>query len=90
MRTRQFVFEANPGGAPCNELSMQSRFGYKTAFIGKVGYDMFCHVLANAISECGIVTDGLRLNNEVNTMLAFVSKLENGYREFSFLSQSRY
>lgn len=31
------IFEANPGGAPCNLLSMLSKLGKKTAFIGKVG-----------------------------------------------------
>ena len=35
------VFEANPGGAPCNVLSMLAGLGYKTAFIGKVGDDYF-------------------------------------------------
>lgn len=35
------LFEANPGGAPCNVLSMLSRLGHKTAFIGKVGKDFF-------------------------------------------------
>ena len=28
------LFEANPGGAPCNVLAMLSRLGHKTAFIG--------------------------------------------------------
>ena len=31
------LLEANPGGAPCNVLSMLQRLGKKTAFIGKVG-----------------------------------------------------
>jgi fructokinase len=78
------VFEANPGGAPCNVLSMLSRFGHKTAFLGKVGSDMFGHMLAKAIAECGIATDGLRFDSQVNTTLAFVHKLENGDRDFSF------
>ena len=30
------LFEANPGGAPCNVLAMLSRLGHRTAFIGKV------------------------------------------------------
>ena len=30
------LLEANPGGAPCNVLSMVSKLGGKTAFIGKV------------------------------------------------------
>ena len=35
------LFEANPGGAPCNVLSIVSKLGHKTAFIGKVGIDSF-------------------------------------------------
>ena len=30
------LFEANPGGAPCNALAMLNRLGKKTNFIGKV------------------------------------------------------
>lgn len=43
--------EANPRGAPCNVLAMLSRLGKKTAFIGKVGDDMFGHQLENALKE---------------------------------------
>ena len=39
------IFEANPGGAPCNVLAMLSRLGYQTAFIGKVGEDYFGRML---------------------------------------------
>ena len=78
------MFEANPGGAPCNVLSMLGRFGHKTAFIGKVGEDMFGRMLAGAIAECGIATEGLLFDPDVNTTLAFVHKLENGDRDFSF------
>ena len=35
------LFEANPGGAPCNVLAMLNRLGKKTNFIGKVGEDQF-------------------------------------------------
>ena len=35
------MLEANPGGAPCNVLAMLEKLGKKTAFIGKVGNDMF-------------------------------------------------
>lgn len=31
------LFEANPGGAPCNVLAMLEKLGRRTAFIGKVG-----------------------------------------------------
>ena len=35
------LFEANPGGAPCNVLAMLTKLGKNTAFIGKVGDDFF-------------------------------------------------
>ena len=78
------MFEANPGGAPCNVLSMLSRLGKKTAFIGKVGNDGFGKQLAQAIEEVGIDASGLMFDNEVHTTLALVHKLENGDRDFSF------
>jgi fructokinase len=78
------VLEANPGGAPCNVLSMLSKLGKKVAFIGKVGNDGFGHQLENAIKEQGIVTDGLCFDDEVHTTLALVLKLANGDRDFSF------
>ena len=48
------LFEANPGGAPCNVLAMLTKLGYKTAFIGKVGEDFFGEQLRDAITEVGI------------------------------------
>ena len=78
------LLEANPGGAPCNVLSMLSRFGRKTAFIGKVGNDGFGNMLKNAIAEQGILTDGLCMDDEVHTTLALVLKKPNGDRDFAF------
>ena len=78
------VFEANPGGAPCNVLSMLSRLGRKTAFIGKVGNDGFGKQLAAAIEEVGINAEGLVYDDDVHTTLALVHTLEGGDRDFSF------
>lgn len=78
------IFEANPGGAPCNVLSMLSKLGKKAAFIGKVGDDAFGRQLEDAIKEVGIESKGLCKDKEVNTTLAFVLKLPNGDRDFSF------
>ena len=78
------LMEANPGGAPCNVLSMMSRQGKKTAFIGKVGNDIFGRQLKEAVEEVGINTEGLVTDEEVNTTLAFVKTLDGGDREFSF------
>ncbi|MBP3851145.1 MAG: carbohydrate kinase [Erysipelotrichaceae bacterium] len=78
------VLEANPGGAPCNVLSMLTRFGKKVAFIGKVGNDGFGHQLEKAIAEQGVATDGLRFDDAVHTTLALVLKKEDGDRDFAF------
>lgn len=40
------VLEVNPGGALCNVLAMLNKLGKKTAFIGKVGNDIFGKQLA--------------------------------------------
>jgi fructokinase len=78
------LFEANPGGAPCNVLSMLAKLGKKTAFIGKVGYDQFGVSLKAALDEVGIASDYLVFDNEVHTTLAFVHTFPNGDRDFSF------
>ncbi len=78
------MFEANPGGAPCNVLAMLNRFGHKTAFIGKVGEDIFGLRLKQVLEEIGIDTIGLVMDKEVRTTLAFVQNDEIGDRSFSF------
>ena len=78
------LFEANPGGAPCNVLSMLQNLGGSTAFIGKVGNDFFGRMLKERIEKQGIDSTGLVFDEEVNTTLAFVNKLPNGDRDFSF------
>lgn len=78
------LFEANPGGAPCNVLAMLNRFGHKTAFIGKVGEDIFGQRLKQVLEEIGIATIGLVMDKEIRTTLAFVQNDENGDRSFSF------
>ncbi|WP_331463335.1 carbohydrate kinase family protein [Anaerosacchariphilus polymeriproducens] len=78
------IFEANPGGAPCNVLAMANQLGKKTAFIGKVGKDMFGVQLRETLKKVGIEDKGLIDDSEVNTTLAFVKNEENGERSFSF------
>ncbi len=78
------ILEVNPGGAPCNVLSMLSGLGHKAAFIGKVGDDMFGTQLEQAIKEVGIETAGLKKDKDVHTTLAFVHTQPDGDREFSF------
>ena len=78
------LFEANPGGAPCNVLAMLQKLGKKTAFIGKVGNDIFGKMLCEKVQATGIDISGLVTDEKVNTTLAFVQTLEDGDREFSF------
>ena len=78
------LFEACPGGAPCNMLAMLRKLGKECAFIGKVGNDMFGRLLRQVILDAGIQADALILDDEIPTTLAFVKTLPDGDREFSF------
>ena len=53
------LLEANPGGAPCNVLSMLTNLGHSTAFIGKVGDDIFGEMLKERVSGLNINIENL-------------------------------
>ena len=78
------MFEANPGGAPCNVLAMLNKLGHPTAFIGKVGKDIFGLKLKSVLEEVGIDTSNLIVDEDARTTLAFVQTFEDGDRDFSF------
>ena len=78
------LFEANPGGAPCNVLAMLKKLGRSCAFVGKVGEDMFGHLLRDVAEEADICMDYLIFDKDVRTTLAFVKTFPNGDRDFSF------
>ena len=78
------LFEANPGGTVCNVLAMLNKAGRKTAFIGKVGQDIFGNKLKAVLEEVGIDTSNMLMDEEVRTTLAFVQTLAGGDRDFSF------
>jgi fructokinase len=78
------LWEANPGGAPCNVLAMLNKLNRKTAFIGKIGRDVYGDQLRRTVEDAGIDVTGLLTDGEVHTTLAIVHKLENGDRDFSF------
>ena len=78
------LFEANPGGAPCNVLAMLKRFGHQVSFIGKVGDDIFGRKLKGTLEEVGIGTENLLMDKDVRTTLAFVETFPDGDRDFSF------
>ena len=78
------IYEANPGGAPCNVLAMLTKLGRKTAFIGKVGHDIFGNRLKEILAETGIDISNLVMDEEARTTLAFVETFPDGDRDFSF------
>ena len=78
------LFEANPGGAPCNVLAMLQKLGRRTAFIGKVGSEAFGRMLRQTGEEAGIDMSALREDERVHTTLAFVQTAPDGDRDFSF------
>ena len=78
------IFEANPGGAPCNVLAMLKKLGKSCAFIGKVGADMFGTQLRSVAAEAGIDLTHLVADPAAHTTLAFVKNFPGGDRDFSF------
>ena len=65
-------------------LTALSKFGRKTAFIGKVGKDMHGAFLKEVLMENGIDTEGLVEGEDAFTTLAFVALSDVGERSFSF------
>ena len=78
------LFEANPGGAPCNVLAILAKLGKKTAFIGKVGNDMFGAMLKGTIERVGISSKELKVDKNVNT--TYISRRR---QSIFLLSESR-
>ena len=75
---------AHPGGAPANFLAALTKFGAKTALLGKVGSDTFGKLLIGTLQNAGIETRGLIVTDDVFTTLAFVTFDAHGDREFAF------
>ena len=75
---------AHPGGAPANFLAALTKFGAKTALMGKVGTDTFGKLLLSTLQKAGIDTRGMIETGDVFTTLAFVTFDEHGDREFAF------
>ena len=75
---------AHPGGAPANYLAALTKFGAKTAMIGKVGSDAFGRLLIKTLKGAGIDTRGMLVSDDVFTTIAFVTLDDSGDREFSF------
>lgn len=75
---------AHPGGAPANFLAALTKYGRKTALLGKVGDDTFGKLLVGTLDKAGIRTEGIVTDHNTFTTLAFVTIDQTGNREFSF------
>lgn len=78
------LYEANPGGAPCNVLAMLQKLGKSCAFLGKVGDDLFGRQLRSVAEDAGICMDYLAVDRDARTTLAFVKTMDDGDRNSSF------
>ena len=78
------LMQAHAGGAVANFLAVNSKFGLKTALIGKVGGDTFGKLLINTLKSNDISTDGMVIDDSVFTTLAFVTLDGSGDRDFAF------
>ena len=79
---------AHPGGAPANFLAALTKFGARTALIGKVGSDTFGKLLLGTLEKAGICTRGMVVTEDVFTTLAFVTFDAQGDRDFAFSRKS--
>lgn len=77
-------FLCKAGGAPLNVLATAAKYGMKTAFVGKVGNDIFGKKLIGVLKDNEIDCDSLAVDEVHNTTLAFVKLDGNGDRDFSF------
>ena len=77
-------FHPKPGGAPANVAVAARRLGVETAFIGKVGDDLFGHFLKGVLTAEGVETRGLRFDPETRTTLAFIAMPDENSAEFVF------
>ena len=78
------AFLPKPGGAPANVAVAARRLGAETAFIGKVGDDVFGHHLIAVLREQGVETRGMRLDDHARTTLAIIAMPDENSAEFVF------
>jgi len=82
--SRGINFIKKAGGAPANVASSISKLGGEVFFIGKVGADSFGEFLKKTLDDVSVNTEGLILDKNYHTTLAFVSLKNDGERDFIF------
>ncbi len=82
--TEVTAFNPKPGGAPANVAVAARRLGAQTAFIGKVGEDLFGYHLAEVLADEHVETRGIRYDAEARTTMAIIAKPDAHTAEFVF------
>jgi fructokinase len=78
------AFHPKPGGAPANVAVAAARLGANSAFIGKVGDDLFGHFLADVLVQEGVETRGMRYDRQARTTMAIIAMPDENTAEFVF------
>ncbi len=78
------AFLPSPGGAPANTAVAATRLGAETAFIGKVGDDLFGRHLVESLAAEGVDTRGVRFDDYARTTMAIIAMVDENTPEFMF------
>ena len=78
------AFSPKLGGAPANVCGAYAKLGGTARMLTQLGDDPFGHKILDELAEAGIDIGYIRLTQDANTALAFVSSGADGERTFSF------
>ncbi|NDJ76727.1 MAG: carbohydrate kinase [Chloroflexi bacterium] len=82
--TEVSAFHPKPGGAPANVAVAAQRLGAQTAFIGCVGADAFGQHLIDVMRTEGVATQGIQIDEQARTTMAFIAMRDENTPEFVF------
>ncbi len=72
--TEVSAFRPVPGGAPANVAVAAARLGARSAFIGKVGDDVFGHWLVDVLAREGVDVQGMRFDRHARTTMNIMAQ----------------
>lgn len=78
------AFHPKPGGAPANAAVAAARLGAQSAFVGKVGEDIFGRHLEKVLRQEGVNTQGIQFDPHARTTLVFIAMPDVHTAEFVF------
>lgn len=82
--TEVSAFYPKPGGAPANVAVAAHKLGAETAFIGKVGDDIFGYQLIEVLKMEGVETRGMRVDENARTTMAIIAMPDENTAEYVF------